>query len=241
MIPFRRIPPAPGGPPLLIVADHASNAVPPGVHLGVSPKDMLGHIAVDIGAGPLAMALAALLGAEAFIATISRLVVDLNREPDAPGLIPVISDGIAIPGNVALSSAQRAQRLAWHSVYHEQLAALIAARRPALIISVHSFTPQLASRPEEARPWPLGILYNNDDRAARPALAWAEGHGILAGDNLPYSGRDLNYTMNCHAEANDIVYLGLEVRQDEIGTSAGVARWAEQLAAMVGAVAGALA
>jgi predicted N-formylglutamate amidohydrolase len=47
--------------------------------------------------------------------------------------------------------------------------------------------------------------------------------------------------MNRHAEANDIIYLGLEIRQDEISTVAGVARWAEQLAAMVGAVAGALA
>jgi predicted N-formylglutamate amidohydrolase len=55
----------------------------------------------------------------------------------------------------------------------------------------------------------------------------------VAGDNLPYSGKVLNATMNRHAEANDIAYLGIEVRQDLIGDEVGVARWCEKLAPVI--------
>jgi predicted N-formylglutamate amidohydrolase len=43
--------------------------------------------------------------------------------------------------------------------------------------------------------------------------------------------------MNMHAEANGLPYLGLEVRQDLIGSDAGVAEWADRLAPVIAAVA----
>jgi predicted N-formylglutamate amidohydrolase len=157
-------------------------------------------------------------------------------------VIPVASDGHVIPGNLALTAVERALRIdAIHAPYHAAIEAEIRRARPALIISVHSFTPQLATRPDEARPWPIGILYNRDDRAACLALDWLAERGINAGDNQPYSGRDLNYTMNRHAESNGIAYLGIEMRQDEIGDAAGRARWLPLLVELVGAVAAGLA
>ena len=222
---------------LLVTADHASAAVPAGLDLGVSPATMATHIAVDIGTAALARALAAKLGAPAVIATVSRLVIDFNREPDAPGLIPHISDGVAIPGNAALSAADRTHRLtAFHAPYHAAIDAALAAQPCDLVISIHSFTPQLASRPDEARPWPVGILYNNDDRAARRGIAALAARGFDVGDNLPYSGRDLNATMNRHAEARGLPYLGVEVRQDQLADAAGVAHWADTLATVVAEV-----
>ena len=59
---------------------------------------------------------------------------------------------------------------------------------------------------------------------------------MVAGDNQPYSGKLLNTTMNRHAEANGIPYLGIEVRQDLIDTQAGVERWSAILAPMIEAV-----
>lgn len=221
---------------LLIAADHASNAVPAGIDLGLSAAVMETHIAVDIGTAALARGLAARLGAAAVIASVSRLVIDLNREPDAKGLIPHTSDGVHIPGNAALTDAERAQRLMFHARYHAEINAAIVAQLPDLIISIHSFTPQLASRPAEARPWPVGILYNSDDRAARLGLAELAARGFNVGDNLPYSGRDLNATMNRHAEARGLPYLGVEVRQDQLGDAAGVERWVTVLSAVVEAV-----
>jgi predicted N-formylglutamate amidohydrolase len=226
-----------GAAPLLLIADHASNAVPPGVDLGIDPALLDNHIAVDIGTAALTKALAAALDAPAILATVSRLVIDCNRDPQVSDVIPAASDGHVIPGNLLLSAAERALRIdAIHAPYHAVIEAEIARIQPALIVSVHSFTPQLATRPDEARPWPIGILYNEDDRAARAGLAWLATQGINAGDNQPYSGRVLNYTMDRHAEAAGIPYLGLELRQDEIGDAAGRAKWLAVVADLVRAV-----
>jgi predicted N-formylglutamate amidohydrolase len=227
-----------GSAPLLIIADHASNRVPPGVDLGIDAALLDNHIAVDIGTAALTDGLAAALSAPAIIASVSRLVIDCNRDPQVADVIPAASDGHVIPGNLLLSAAERALRIdAIHAPYHAMIAAEIARIRPALIVSVHSFTPQLATRADEARPWPIGILYNEDDRAARAGLAWLAAQGINAGDNQPYSGRVLNYTMDRHAEAAGIPYLGLELRQDEIGDAAGRARWLPVITALVRSVA----
>lgn len=220
-----------GAAPFLIIADHASRRVPPGVDLGIDPALLDTHIAIDIGTEALAIALAAALDAPAIIASVSRLVIDMNRDPGAKALIPTASDGHLVPGNLALSQLDRDLRLsAIHTTYHACIAAEIAARRPWLLISIHSFTPQLGIAPDRSRPWPIGILYNADDRAARHALTALAARGLHVGDNQPYSGRELNYTMNRHAEANGIAYLGFEIRNDGLNDAASVLHWASVLA-----------
>lgn len=223
---------------MLIIADHASAHVPADIDLGIDPALLDEHIAVDIGIAPLAAALADRTGCAAILAGVSRLVIDLNREIDHPGLIPVESDGHAIPGNVGIAPEGRIAR--FHAPWHAAIAAAIAEHTPGLLISLHSFTPRLRSTPAP-RPWEVGVLYNRDDRAARLALPLLTGAGIVAGDNEPYSGRLLNATMNRHGEANGIAYLGLEVRNDLITDPAGVARWADRLALIVLAVRSGLA
>jgi predicted N-formylglutamate amidohydrolase len=218
---------------ILIVADHASAHVPADIDLGVPPDALATHIAVDIGVAALAAHLCEAIGCGAVLGAVSRLVCDYNREEAAEGAVPATSDGVAIPGNVIDADTRRARIDRFHRPYHAAVAAAIAAGRPALIVSLHSFTPRLASRPEEARPWQVGVLYNRDDRAARIALPLLDRAGIVAGDNQPYSGTVLNATMNRHAEAAGIGYLGLEVRQDLIGDPAGVALWCDRLAPLI--------
>jgi predicted N-formylglutamate amidohydrolase len=220
---------------ILIVADHASNHVPADIDLGIDPAILGRHVAIDIGVAPLAHALCISLGCGAILAGVSRLVCDLNREEDAPGLIPLASDGIPIPGNMVDEPGRAARVARFFRPYHAAIEAVIARRRPDLLVSLHSFTPQLESRPGEARPWQIGILYNEDERAARIAIPLLEAAGIVTGDNQPYSGRVLNATMNRHGEAAGLPYLGIEVRQDQIGDAAGVARWAALLAPVIGA------
>ncbi|WP_340315410.1 N-formylglutamate amidohydrolase [Rhizorhabdus argentea] len=223
---------------LLLVADHASNHVPDDIDLDVDPSLLDQHMAIDIGVEPLGRLLCARLGMEGIFGPVSRLVIDLNREEDAHGLIPIESDGFAVPGNALLDEAGRRARVErfWRP-YHSGIAVRVAADRPRLIISLHSFTPQLATRPQEQRPWQVGVLYNQDDRAARPGIAALREAGVVTGDNEPYSGKVLNATMNLHAEGNGIAYLGLEVRQDLIGDDAGAETWAEKLAPVIGKVA----
>jgi len=227
--------PTPGG--IVCVADHASNTVPADIPLGI-PAHLLGdHIALDIGTEAIAERLARDHAIPAHIAAVSRLVCDLNREETAPGLVPEASDGYPIPGNVGASREERLSR--FHRPYHTALEQWLAAAEPALILSLHSFTPRLAIS-DAARPWEVGVLYNTDDRAARIAIPLLAAQGLTVGDNLPYSGRDLNYTMNRHAEARGRPYLGVEIRQDLAQTAEDHARWAALLADIAQRVASAL-
>jgi predicted N-formylglutamate amidohydrolase len=212
---------------VLIIADHASAQVPDDIDLGIDPALLETHIAVDLGVADLTAALCARLACPAILGGVSRLVIDLNREEQAAGLIPTQSDGVIISGNIGVDARTRIVRF-WQP-YHSEVARIIAAQQPRLLVSLHSFTPQLATRPEESRPWEVGILYNQDDRAARIAIPMLEGAGVNVGDQLPYSGKDLNATMNAHGEANGIAYLGVEMRQELIGDAEGVARWADTL------------
>ncbi|WP_223799471.1 N-formylglutamate amidohydrolase [Sphingomonas nostoxanthinifaciens] len=217
---------------VLLIGDHASSHVPDGVDLGVPAALMREHVAVDIGVAPLAEALCRALDCPAILGGVSRLVIDLNREADAPGLVPATSDGHVIPGN-AIDRDVRQRRIdAYWRPYHRRIAERIAATSPILLISLHSFTPELRTE-ATPRPWEIGILYNQDERAARIALPLLAAAGIVAGDNLPYSGKLLNATMNAHGEANGIAYLGIEVRQDLISDDAGIARWAARLAPII--------
>ena len=219
---------------LLLIADHASNHVPPDIDLGIPAALLTQHVAIDIGVAPLGRALCAALGMPGILGGVSRLVADLNREEDRPTLVPLRSDGHEIPGNLLLDEADRAGRIDrfWRP-YHARIADQIAAQRPKMLLSLHSFTPRLREDPAQARPWQIGVLYNEDDRAARIAIPLLEAAGIVTGDNLPYSGKLLNATMNRHGEANGIAYLGLEVRQDLIETDEGVGCWAEVLAPVI--------
>jgi predicted N-formylglutamate amidohydrolase len=225
------------GSDLLLIADHASNHVPADIDLGIDPQLLGLHIAVDLGVAELAAALNARIGCACILGGVSRLVVDLNREADAPHIIPTASDGHAIPGNAIGHDARQARIARFWMPYHDHIRARIAADRPRLIISLHSFTPQLETAPDDARPWQVGILYNTDDRAARLAIPMLADAGAIVGDQLPYSGKLLNATMNLHAEANAIAYVGIEMRQDLIADDAGVGLWADRLAFVIESVA----
>ncbi len=221
--------------PILIVVDHASANVPPTIKLGIDSQLLDTHIALDIGVASLAHQLCDLIDCRAILAVTSRLVVDLNRDENDPAVIPLSSDGVMLLGNV-LSDEERQARLNayWHP-YHERLAEIIVVQRPSLIVSLHSFTPHLATAPDQPRPWDIGILYNDDDRAARIAIPMLEAAGACVGDQQPYSGKLLNATMNRHAEANGIAYLGIELRQDRIADAAGISQWCHQLAPVIAA------
>jgi predicted N-formylglutamate amidohydrolase len=227
--------PTPGG--IVCTADHASNHVPGDITLGIPARLLHEHIAVDIGTEAMAELLAQDHAIPAHIAAVSRLVCDLNREETAPGLVPEASDGHPIPGNIGADREVRLNR--FHRPYHTALADWLARAQPALILSLHSFTPRLETS-DTARPWQVGVLYNTDDRAARIAIPLLQAEGLNVGDNLPYSGRDLNYTMNRHAEARGRPYLGVELRQDLTQTAEDHARWAALLANIAQRVASAL-
>ena len=214
---------------IMIVSDHASNRVPDDIDLGIDPALLKQHIAIDIGVSGVAHLMAEREGYAAFLGNVSRLVCDFNREEHQPAAIPIASDGHAIPGNALDHDGHEARLDRFFRPYHTALAELLELHPPALILSLHSFTPRLESHPEQERPWQVGVLYNEDDRAARIAIPLLEAEGLIVGDQQPYSGKLLNATMNRHAEVHARPYLGIEIRQDQIDDEAGQAVWAGRL------------
>lgn len=231
-----------GKAPLLLVCDHASNRIPSALgRLGLQPEALRLHIAYDIGAADLTRRLAARLDAPAVFAGYSRLVIDCNRQPGDPQSILSASDGIVIPGNRNLSEdEQEARADAFFWPYHhaiEHLFARLRRRGPEpLLFSVHTFTPTLGG---EDRFWDAGILWNRDPRMAVPLIAMLrQVEGLAIGDNEPYAGTDLAYTLNLHAGTAGLAHAAVEVRQDHCETDEQLGRWAEILSDALGRLLG---
>ncbi|WP_298304862.1 N-formylglutamate amidohydrolase [uncultured Erythrobacter sp.] len=225
-LPYRQIGEATCGG-IVCVSDHASNQVPEGIDLRIDPALVNEHIGVDIGVEGIAEEMAANHGVPAHLATVSRLVVDLHREEEHPGVVPQTSDGHVIHGNVGADVEERLSSI--YRPYHEAMSKWLDERAPSLIISLHSFTPKLATS-DEPRPWEVALLYNEDDRAARHAIQLFVEEGLNVGDNEPYSGKQLNATMNRHAEPFGRPYCAIEIRQDLISTTEDQNHWAALLA-----------
>lgn len=221
----------PASAKILIIGDHASNDVPAGLDLGLPARAFEEHIAWDIGVAAVAELIVKQPNFAVFLGRYSRLVVDLNRYADEDAVIPVSSDGYEIAGN-RLTAAAREDRLAsYYQPYHDRLTQTLHDHRPALILSLHSFTPQLKSADVE-RPWEISVLYNEQERPSKLAISYLETLGLHVGDQLPYSGKLLNATMNRHAEASEIPYVGIEMRQDLVSDTKGQERFAQILTNM---------
>lgn len=218
----------------LINCDHAGNAVPDwigGGTLGLPAEDMERHIAFDPGAAGVAVGLAEMLDSPAVLAGFSRLVIDPNRGEDDPTLVMKLSDGIVIPGNRLVDTADVAQRLdRLYRPYHTALARLAARRPDGVICAVHSFTPQLRGRPP--RPWHVGVLHSHrDSRLAQALIALLRDEADLCvGDNEPYSGHLPGDAIDRHALAHGRPNVLVEIRQDLISAPEGQAAWALRLA-----------
>jgi predicted N-formylglutamate amidohydrolase len=226
---------------MMLVADHARNAVPEEYgDLGLPASEFERHIAYDIGVEAVTRRLAALTGAPGVVAGFSRLLIDPNRGEDDPTLIRQLYDGTVVPGNYPMAGEERARRLdRYYRPYHDAVGAMAASvaqksGRAPFILSVHSFTPVLRGL---VRPWHAGVLWDMDDRAARPLIeSLAEDPALTVGDNEPYDGALRGDTMFSHAIVNGFAHALIEIRQDLIADEAGAQAWAERLAPIVDAI-----
>lgn len=227
---------ADGGSPFVLLCDHASNRIPaPYGDLGLPPSERVRHIAWDPGALAVSRRLTELLDAPLVHSTVSRLVIDCNRDLDAPGLIPTISEWTEIPGNQGLSPEQVQARIDLaHTPFHAAIDQLLDRRRardlPTIVVCMHSFTPVFKGA---QRPWQIGLIHARDTRytaALRDALA-ADAPHLVIGWNEPYSALNgVTYTLEHHGDGRSLEATMIEIRNDEILEPAGVTTWADRLA-----------
>jgi predicted N-formylglutamate amidohydrolase len=222
---------------ILILCDHASNAVPPDLgDLGLPETEFQRHIAYDIGAAAVTRSLARRLGAPAILTQFSRLVIDPNRGRDDPTLVMRLSDGAVVPGNAKVDEAEVQRRIArFYDPYDDAISDAIhkamAAGHPPVIVTVHSFTPVWRGWP---RPWHVGILWDADDRFAKPLLAGLRAEaGLVVGDNEPYDGALAGDTVDRHATIRGLANALIEIRQDLIALDEGAEEWAERFARLL--------
>lgn len=225
-------------PAIVVTVEHASHAVPAASRgVGVPAARLRSHQGWDPGARLVGRAVARAFAAPLFLGRWSRLFVDLNRSATHPRVVPRTAHGEPVPGNAALSAAQRRARIErfwrpWRSAVESAVAARIATAGSVLHLSVHSFVDVLDG---EVRDADFGLLY--DPRRARErAFATRLHHALVARGyrvrrNYPYAGTDDGFTTHLRRRHGDRAYAGLEIEMNQgaVRRVAGARRYAADL------------
>ncbi|MBX5157727.1 MULTISPECIES: N-formylglutamate amidohydrolase [unclassified Rhizobium] len=227
-----------GQSPVLLICEHASNALP--AHfgdLGLPSEALASHIAWDPGALAVARGISEGLDATLVHQRFSRLIYDCNRPPSSPGAMPETSEIYAIPGNKELTAEERLARTdALYVPFHDAIRGLIRDRRArgqdSIIVTIHSFTPVYHGR---ERPVELGILHDEDSRFADLMLkAAAEAPLYRTERNQPYGPEDgVTHTLILHGLSNGLRNVMIEVRNDLIADDVGQGVMADYLTGLL--------
>ena len=221
-----------GASQIVLVCEHASNYIPDHLgSLGLPSSKLAEHIAWDPGALGVAEIMSDLLDAPLVHANVSRLVIDINRQPNHPGSIVTLSETTTIPGNVELSEAERSIRCeAIYRPFHARLGEVLAKRRQgnSRVVSIHSFTPVYKG---VSRPWHVGILHDEHTRLSAPMTeALKRDRGLVVGDNEPYAPVDgVYHTIERHTVPFGRLGAMVEIRNDLIAHREGQSDWAHRL------------
>jgi predicted N-formylglutamate amidohydrolase len=222
---------------LLLSCEHGGNRVPAAYRSLFRGADALlaSHRGWDIGALEVARALGRALDAPLCAATVSRLVVDLNRSRHHPRLFSEQTRSLA-----AHEQEQIVRR--YYTPHREKVEALVAAaaqRGCALHFAIHSFTPKLAGHVRNAD---IGLLYDparSRERTLCLALKRELSHdGLRVRLNYPYRGVSDGLTRHLRTVFPSERYLGveIEINQRHADSRGGSARITRQLVAALRAM-----
>jgi predicted N-formylglutamate amidohydrolase len=211
----------------LITCEHGGNHIPPRYrHLFKGHEDLLQtHRGYDAGALTMAQEMAEALKAPLFVATTSRLLIDLNRSLGHPRLY---SEATRMASKELRREILEAHYLPYRSQVEAAVRNEIAKGRRVIHLSSHSFTPVLDG---EVRKADIGLLYEPARDGERElCLRWQAALKIVAPEqrvrrNYPYTGNSDGFTAylrKCFAE-NDYAGIELEINQQQV--AAGGKAW----------------
>ena len=218
---------------LVLSCEHASNAVPRAyAQLFRGWGSVLAsHRGYDLGALPVARALARALRAPLFATPVTRLLVDVNR---TRGHFALFSER-----SRALPELEREGLLArYHAPHWRRVRDAVDSRdgeARVVHIGVHSFTPVWNGAPREID---VGLLYD-PARPAEAAFCEAWARALRAAEpslrvrrNAPYRGVSNCLPTALRRELPAARYLGLELEMSQalLATASGLARTARVVA-----------
>lgn len=212
---------------MLLTCEHGGNRVPVRYRpLFRGQQRLLGsHRGYDIGALDAARFLRRRLGAPLISATVTRLVVDLNRSIGHPRLFSAPTR--------ALPAAERERIIARHyRPYRDEVRDWISeadSRAPLVLhLSVHSFTPKLDGVRRNAD---VGLLYD-PGRAGEARLTrdWRRNFLAAAPDlrvrcNYPYRGVSDGFIPALRREFPGSRYVGIEIEINQRWATGDAKRW----------------
>ena len=219
---------------LLVTCEHGGNRIPARyapMFRGCA-RLLASHRGYDLGALATARTLARLLGAWLVSATVSRLLVELNRSPGRQFReSPVMHRApAALRGEIC----RRYYDPYWSTVMAFVRDA-IADHRRVVHVSSHSFTPRLGGT---ARRADVGLLYDPRHAGERElSLRWQEALRARAPRwtirrNYPYRGRNDGLTRWLRERFDPSAYVGIELEINQKHVRKGNAIAASQRAAV---------
>ena len=224
-----------GASVVLLVCEHASKHIPASLdNLGLDAQTANSHVAWDPGALAVAKNLSTTLDASLIAATVSRLVYDCNRPPEAAGAMPTKSEIFPIAGNQNIPPEDKAARVneiyvPFTNAIQDEIAARTKAGRTTVIVTIHSFTPIYFG---EKRKVELGVLHDQDATLAEAMLAIPST--MVVQRNQPYGPDDgVTHTLKLHALPNGLLNVMIEIRNDLIATDADQKKVADELSDMI--------
>jgi len=198
---------------VVVTCEHGGNRVPAEMrdHFPGAQAVLQSHRGWDPGALPLAKRFAAELQVPLFSASVSRLVVELNRSKTHPKLFSEFTR--------TLKLADRSELLRKYWEPHrervrEAIQSLIAAGKMVIHLSVHTFTEVFDG---EVRTTDIGLLYD-PCRPLEKELChlWQKqlrsAHcGWKIRRNDPYKGSSDGFTTHLRTQFDPASYLGIEL------------------------------
>ncbi len=198
---------------LLITCEHGGNHIPPRYrHLFRGHEELLQtHRGYDAGGLTMAKDLAGAFKATLFVATISRLLIDLNRSVGHPKLYSEATRPAPVKVRREILETHY---LPYRNEVEAHIAQEIAKARRVIHISSHSFTPVLG---DEVRNADIGLLYD-PGRATEVALCkgWQAALKTSAPEirvrrNYPYTGKADGFTAYLRRQFAEGTYAGVEL------------------------------
>ena len=228
---------------LIVSCEHGGNRIPApfGALFDAYAVVLDSHRGFDAGALTMARTFARRFGAPLVGATVSRLLIDLNRSLGHPRVFSEVTR--------ALPARQRAQIVEQYYLPHRRRVEDLvrqALRQQGQVVHLasHSFCPELDGRVRTAD---VGLLYD-PSRAGEAALCarWKDALAVLAPAlrvrrNYPYAGKDDGLTAHLRKSFPASAYLGIELEFNQAIVAVGGRRWAALRAAVSAALALALA